>query len=174
MIEIVTDKEFLRKKFTLSDNPDETLKTLKENFNRKKYVGLAAPQIRIEDRAAVVLDKRKYEWLDIVDWKITEKLFPFDHEESCLSLPGKIYKVTRYRQITIDDENGREYVSYMGEDEEDENFNITTIAIQHEIDHLNGVLLEDIAKSVKTVKIAGRKQESGKKRSMPMWFWKET
>ena len=45
MIEIVTDKDILHTKCTLSDDPEKTLAILKANFDKDKYLGLAAIQL---------------------------------------------------------------------------------------------------------------------------------
>lgn len=144
MIEIVTDKKFLKQKFELSDNPEKTLTLLKNNFIIGKYIGLAAPQIGIKDRVAVIYWED--EWIDIIDWKIEHKLMPFIHRyESCLSLPNMAFATQRYRQISFVDHFGNRYASYFADEEEKEIFNTSCITYQHEIDHFDGVLLEDIA-----------------------------
>jgi len=147
MIEIVTDKEFLKKPCTLSDDPYKTLDILKANFVKGKYRGLAAPQIGINDRVAVIWDYEVNVWIDIIDWRITAQLLPFVHQEACLSLPGMWYEVPRYRQIGYTDHDGQMWASYYGDEGEtdDKKLNPNCIAVQHEMDHLNGILLEDIA-----------------------------
>ena len=58
--------------------------------------------------------------------------------EGCLSLPGKQYEVRRYDWVTIvhqDSNDNHIEESFEGLD---------AVVIQHEIDHLNGVLISDI------------------------------
>ena len=96
---------------------------------------------------------RKKRWIDIVDSKISERFFPFDFpDEMCLSLPGKAYLTQRFRQIVVEDMDGKRTSWYYG-DEDGEEADVNVIAIQQEIDHLNGILLEDIAVSSRDVVI---------------------
>ena len=103
-------------------------------------VGLAAPQIGHFVRLAVI------EWggqrLVLVNPTI---LYYFGKKESdlegCLSLPGKLYKVKRFTSIR-----------YQARDQDfNEAINASTgylaRIIQHEVDHLNGVLINQHGKS---------------------------
>jgi peptide deformylase len=155
-MKIVTDKNFLRTKCSLSDNPEATLKILKDNFNKKKYIGLSAIQLGINDRVAVIWDSKKKRWIDIIDWIIIEKRFPFDFaDETCLSLPGKAYLTERFRWIKVKDGNsGAEYEWRYGNDgTPEEQCDLLAIAVQQEIDHMNGIILEDIAVSSRDIPI---------------------
>jgi len=102
-----------------------------------------------------------------------ERDLSFEFEEACLSLPGKVYVVERYRQILFKDRYGDQYVMYYGNlpgeistEEERDRYSIPdikVIAIQQEIDHMNGILLEDIAKSVRDVVVTQQQVVSQRK-----------
>ena len=56
-------------------------------------------------------------------------------EEGCLSLPGAAVKVQRYRSVTV------EYEDVTGETQEIKATGLLSQCLQHEIDHLNGILM---------------------------------
>jgi len=99
-------------------------------------IGLAANQIGLDVKVAVIRipDKEK---IDLINPKIIDysKEIVF-YQESCLSLPDLKKPVTtqRYREITI--ENGFDKGKYVL-------YGMEAIACQHEIDHLNGLLITD-------------------------------
>ncbi len=109
-------------------------KTMYEN----KGVGLAATQIGVIDRVAVIDPGNDFKVLinpEIV-WKSNEKII---EEEGCLSLPSVTVKVPRWEKIKVryQDENGkaRELTAE----------GMLARIIQHELDHLNGFLIIDRA-----------------------------
>lgn len=98
-------------------------------------IGLAAPQCGIGKKIAIVrLGKYK---INLVNAKI-EKGYDqniFDGE-GCLSFPGRFEKTSRFQEI------------YVSNDVEPYKFTATglfAVVCAHEIDHLSGVLLSDIA-----------------------------
>ena len=89
--------------------------------------GLAAPQVGIDARLFVT------KWNEVfVNPRIVAISEPVSSVEGCLSLPGVTATLTRWNKIRLAD--GR---TYEGEQ---------AIVIQHEIDHLNGVLISDLSK----------------------------
>ncbi|OGW86279.1 MAG: peptide deformylase [Omnitrophica bacterium RIFCSPHIGHO2_02_FULL_46_11] len=102
-------------------------------------VGLAAPQVAISKRIIVVSPdaqrgkERIYINPEIVESSKEEEIAV----EGCLSLPGISCEVRRAKKIKLRswDLNGAELA------EEFENFSARVV--QHEIDHLNGILLID-------------------------------
>lgn len=127
------------------------LKELIENMYETMYnadgVGLAGPQVGLEDRIFVVdleplADDEHPEFKGFkkafINAKITERTGELELvEEGCLSIPGIHEKVPREERIRIKylDENeeahDEEYTGYMAR------------VIQHEYDHLDGVMFTD-------------------------------
>ncbi len=105
-------------------------------------MGLAAPQINHSVRLAVI----EYEGVRSVYINPTltslskEKVL---FEEGCLSLPGQFFWIERSEQATI------RYQNEKGEDVKEKLHGIMAIAIQHEIDHLEGTLIIDRYKKQK-------------------------
>jgi peptide deformylase len=112
-----------------------------ETMYVKDGVGLAAPQVGINQRIIAVDPTRgqiKGELLVLINPVIREKSEEMmDGKEGCLSFPGLDAEVLRHKKITVSalDAEGREQII------EAEGYKARII--QHEIDHLDGILLVD-------------------------------
>lgn len=107
-------------------------------------IGLALPQIGIQKQMAIVRIKTnggKDLNLDLVNPKILEKYDPITFEEGCLSFPGKTVKTARFNEIRVSTDVAPYLVVATG---------LVAVCIQHEVDHLHGVLMMDRAVSSKT------------------------
>lgn len=132
---IVRDMFFLRQK-SESAAPDDRqtardlLDTLKAN--RAGCVGLAANMIGV--RKCIIAVSLGFGDIAMFNPVILSKSGPYDTEEGCLSLPG-VRKCRRFRKITVEyyDMNFTKQVGTF------EGF--PAQIIQHEIDHLDGVLI---------------------------------
>ena len=120
------------------------LRTLVEEMFESMYaaqgIGLAAPQIAISQRIAVVdlsFNKEAKDKIALVNPEIVEMTGRQVEEEGCLSLPDIREKVQRALHVKVraQDVNGAWF-----EVEGDE---LLARALQHEIDHLDGVLFID-------------------------------
>lgn len=130
---------------------DSTRKLIEDMFDTmydSNGVGLAAPQIGILRRIAVIDDTLGNK-IALINPVITSKEGEQTCTEGCLSLPGYQGEVVRAKKIHVDatDENG-EPLSIDAED-------FFAVVCQHEIDHLDGVLYKDKAENY-------RKQEAQK------------
>ncbi|WHY74371.1 peptide deformylase [Fictibacillus enclensis] len=97
-------------------------------------VGLAAPQIGIDLRVAVVDVGDETGKIELVNPIIEHGEGEQDGPEGCLSFPGIFGDVKRSKKVTVraQDRNGRTF-TIVAED-------FLARALQHEIDHLNGIL----------------------------------
>ncbi|WP_251549104.1 peptide deformylase [Neobacillus muris] len=97
-------------------------------------VGLAAPQIGVDARVAVVDIEDETGTIEMINPLILETKGEQTGPEGCLSFPGLFGEVSRPNYVKIEafDRKGRKYTL------EAEEF--LARAIQHEIDHLDGVL----------------------------------
>lgn len=97
-------------------------------------VGLAAPQIGVKQRVAIVDIDDDSGTIELVNPEILESRGEQNGVEGCLSFPGLYGEVSRpyYVKVKAQDRKGRTYVI------EAEDY--LARAIQHEIDHLNGIL----------------------------------
>jgi peptide deformylase len=102
-------------------------------------IGLAAPQIGIDKSIAVVsekVDEKLEKPLMLVNPKILECSGNQSIEEGCLSVLGINTHVPRAYKIKVETGSANERKIIVAED-------LLAIVIQHEIDHLNGILFPD-------------------------------
>jgi len=112
-----------------------------ETLHETNGVGLAAPQVGVLRRIAVIdVDEVKYELINPV---ITAQEGTYDSDEACLSVPGYQGDVVRPQKITVTAQN-RDGESYTVEAEE-----YLASVFCHEIDHLDGVIYLDKATNVR-------------------------
>ena len=104
-------------------------------------VGLAAPQVGVSKRVVVIdisHEDEKREPLFLVNpeiiWKSEDKVCG---EEGCLSVPEQRAEVERYASIKV------RYLDYNGQEHEELIDDFLAIVIQHELDHLDGILYID-------------------------------
>ena len=123
---------------------DETLAALaadmRETMRAYNGVGLAANQIGVLQRIFVVdvpLDDDTRAQFTMVNPAIVRRAGSESGEEGCLSIPGLYEDVSRAERVTVraQDEQGRAF--------ELEAEGYLARAIQHELDHLDGVLFID-------------------------------
>ncbi|HCW03257.1 MAG TPA: peptide deformylase [Clostridium sp.] len=131
--------EILRKKSRIVDEVNDRIKVLVKDMIETMYheegVGLAAPQVGILKRIAVVdVGEGVYVFINP---EILEENGSCVDLEGCLSLPGRQGKVDRPSKIKVKalNEDGEEFVL------EAEGY--FARAICHEGDHLNGILFTD-------------------------------
>jgi peptide deformylase len=100
-------------------------------------IGLAAPQVGISLRVIVVADDETREVRALVNPVIAETGGQATAEEGCLSIPGIFAPVNRaaWVQVEARDLDGQP-LTIRGED-------LLARVLQHEIDHLDGVLFID-------------------------------
>ncbi len=117
------------------------LDDMRETLEQASGVGLAAPQVGVLRRAVIVVDYggEEPEWLELINPEIIEAEGEQIGPEGCLSLPNIWGIVTRPERVRLraQDRNGNYY--------EKEGTGLTARAFCHEIDHLNGVLFDEIA-----------------------------
>ena len=120
---------------------DEHIKQIVEDMFETMYkyngVGLAAPQIGILKRILVIDTGEKDEKLEMINPKITKLEKEVILSEGCLSFPNVFGNVRRYNYTEA------EYMTKDGEKKIIKAEGLLAQAIQHEIDHLNGVLFID-------------------------------
>lgn len=136
--------EVLRKKSILIDNIDEEILTLLDNMAETMYkapgVGLAAPQVGINKRA-VVIDvsgaNERTALLKLINPEIIRAEGEVVGEEGCLSLPLEYADVKRSEFVTA------KYIDIDGNEKIIDADGLLARALQHEIDHLEGILFID-------------------------------
>ena len=140
----------LRKQCQVIKNINEELVTLSEDMIETTLaapgVGLAANQIGIPWRLFVVnmgVETDKENLITLINPEITAMEGSELGEEGCLSIPDMIAEVNRATQIEV------KAIDLNGNDVRFEAKGYLARALQHEMDHLNGVLFWDSLGKVK-------------------------
>ena len=134
----------LRRKAVEVRNFDFSLSSLTENMFETMYeskgIGLAAPQIGISQRLIVIdIEEVDAEFppLALVNPTITESSGEELGEEGCLSLPDFRAIVRRSTEVSINAQNiDGQAVHFSAQ-------GLMARGLQHEIDHLDGILITD-------------------------------
>lgn len=128
---------------------NDDLRALMDDMVETMYeadgIGLAAIQVGVDKRVIVMdlSDERndpKY-YVNPVITPLTEDLKPY--QEGCLSVPDVFDDVERPARVKV------EYLDYDGEKREEIAEDLFAVCIQHEMDHLEGVVFIDYLSKLK-------------------------
>ena len=148
---LVEPNEILRKKSLVVDKVDEDLQKLMNDMLETMYaapgIGLAAIQVGVPKRVIVLDLSRKDEPKNpmyFVNPEIIEKSKNNSvYEEGCLSVPGQFAEIDRPDKCLI------KYLDYYGQPKELVAEGMLATCIQHEMDHLEGILFIDYLSKLK-------------------------
>lgn len=137
-------KEKARPVKSVTPNIIKLLNNLADTLYNAKGAGLAAPQIGVSKRVVVVdIGEGLYE---LINPEILSSSGQETDVEGCLSIPGIIGDVTRATTVKVRymDRNGKEKSITVKD--------MLARAMQHEIDHLDGILYIDRAANIRKLK----------------------
>ena len=148
---VIEPDPILRKKSDYLEKVDDELRILMDDMLETMYaapgIGLAAVQIGILKRLIVIditKNDEKKDPLFLINPKIISKSSNTStYEEGCLSLPGHFAEIERPAECQVS------YIDYFGKKKEMTAKGLLSTCIQHEIDHLNGVLFIDYLSKLK-------------------------
>ena len=148
---VIEPDPILRKKSVILEKVDDELRILLDDMLETMYsapgIGLAAVQIGILKRLIVIdisKDKEKKNPIFLINPEIISKSKNTSiYEEGCLSLPGHFAEIERPEECQI------RYIDYDGKKKEMKANGLLATCIQHEIDHLNGILFIDYLSKLK-------------------------
>lgn len=141
---IVTDEEALR----ISCEPvlPEEVDDLRAKLERalawsasqgRPGVGLACPQIGIGKQMCIIRPDDSIK-IDLINASITKFYNQFEFEgEGCLSFPDRFEKTLRYQEVLVENNLIWPHRFILTD--------FLAVIAQHELDHLKGVLLPDVA-----------------------------
>jgi len=123
-----------------------------ETLRHARGVGLAAPQVGVGRRVMVIeVEDRR---LALVDPEVLKQEGEVIGTEACLSIPGLLGDVPRSAHVVVRARNRRN--RYITVDAQ----GLLARVLQHEIDHLDGVLFTDRVRDPKTLRQAGAGEEA--------------
>jgi peptide deformylase len=135
----------LRQKATRVRTVDASIRKLIADMRETLYsasgVGLAAPQVGVPLRVIVISIPEQEEFA-LINPEVVRKKGERIVTEGCLSIPGYVGEIKRAESVTVKgrDENGREVRIKADE--------LLAQALEHEIDHTNGILYIDHLESM--------------------------
>jgi len=146
--------KILREKSLRVENVDKDIQLLMDDMLETLYaapgIGLAAIQVGVAKRVIVMdisRDRDKepkknpmYFVNPEIVWKSEDK---FTYEEGCLSVPNQFAEIDRPKQCHV------RHLDYNGQPQELKADGLLSICIQHEIDHLEGILFIDYLSKLK-------------------------
>ena len=148
---VIEPDPILRKKSVDLEKVDDELRALLDDMLETMYaapgIGLAAVQVGILKRLIVIdisKDKENKNPLFLINPEIISLSNKTTiYEEGCLSLPGHFAEIERPAECQI------KFIDYEGKEKELKADGLLATCIQHEVDHLNGILFVDYLSKLK-------------------------
>lgn len=158
----------LKKKCEPVGEIDEEVRKLIDDMRETMYgasgVGLAACQVGVS-RKVIVLDVSpldpQHTFLALINPEIISEEGEVDHEEGCLSVPDYLEKIKRKEKVCV------RGLSPEGMEVEINGDGIFAIALQHEIDHINGILILDRVSQLKREIYRNKLKKEKRKEEIP-------
>ena len=158
----------------VTDDLRQLIEDMFDTMYEAEGIGLAAPQVGVTDRL-LVLDVRPHDPaadpLVCINPELLWTAGEFTGEEGCLSLPGIAADVTRPAQVRVRAQ-GRD-----GELFEMDLDGMCAKALQHEMDHLDGVLVLERFSTIRRNLMRGqlrKLQKTGKKQTPELVYAEQT
>ena len=121
-------------------------------------IGLAATQVNFHQRLIVVdISEECNEPLCLINPEIIEKNGEIEWEEGCLSVPNYYESVKRANEIKVS------ALNELGQSFEIDASEMLAVCIQHEMDHLNGILFVDHLSKLKQKRLKKKAEKQTKK-----------
>ncbi|HPE29335.1 MAG TPA: peptide deformylase [Candidatus Mcinerneyibacteriales bacterium] len=141
----------------IDDGIRKIVKKMIKTMFKRNGIGLAAPQVGINKRIVVIdtsFGEDRDHILVLINPQITQTgQETVVMEEGCLSFPELYIPVERARSISV------KAVSLTGESLQFEATDYFARVIQHEVDHVNGVLMIDRVSPEKRIEVSGELAE---------------
>ena len=142
---------FLRQKSTKVDVVNDEVRSLMDDMLETMYhapgIGLAAIQIGVPKRVIVIDlsrdDEKKNPLYFVNPELITNSDNKAAYEEGCLSVPGQFAEINRPDKCKV------KYLDYNGKQQILDAKDLLATCIQHEMDHLEGILFIDYLSKLK-------------------------
>ena len=129
----------------INDKITNLLDDMLETLHATNGVGLAAPQVGVLRRVAII--EHEEDFYELINPVIMSEEGTQDSDEACLSVPGYHGDVERPQSITVEALNREgESVTIAAEG------HLATVFC-HEIDHLDGILYLDKASNVRPIEV---------------------
>ena len=141
---------------------DETIKQQVKDMFETMYeapgIGLAATQVNFHKRIIVIdISDQCNQPICLINPEIIEKSGEIEWEEGCLSVPDYYENIIRANDVKV------QALNQHGETLELEASEMLSVCIQHEIDHLDGILFVDHLSKLKQKRLKKKTEKKVKK-----------
>ena len=134
------------------------VKDMFETMYAAPGIVLAATQVNFHQRLIVIdISDEGNEPLCLINPEIMQKNGEIEYEEGCLSVPNYYESIKRANEIKVSAQNE------LGQTFEIEADEMLSICIQHEMDHLNGILFVDHLSKLKQKRLKKKAVKQSKK-----------
>lgn len=117
---------------------EDLIKEMTEIMREEKGIGLAANQAGISKSVCIIDTTHGTNPIEVfINPEIMSGSDVIDFDEGCLSIPGVSAMTKRFSKVKV------QYQNLLGERREEDMEGLRAVAIQHEVDHLNGKLYID-------------------------------
>jgi len=147
-------REKARRVSTIDSSIKKLIADMQETLHAEPgRAGLAAPQIGVSLRIAVISIDEKEDTI-LINPEIVKRSGERQVTEGCLSVPGYYAEITRAESVTAKalDQNGKP-IRIKAKD-------LMAQALEHETDHLNGILYIDYLKSMDMLRKVGEEDST--------------
>ncbi|MGZ3590663.1 MAG: peptide deformylase [Thermodesulfobacteriota bacterium] len=148
----------------IDENVKKLIHDMRETMHSAGGIGLAACQVGV-CRRVIVLDVSPMDpqqsFFALINPEIVSEEGEIDHEEGCLSVPEYLEKIRRKEKVRVKGLSAEE------KEVEIEGDGILAIALQHEIDHTNGILILDRVSRLKREIYRNRLKKEKRKEERP-------
>ena len=141
----------------INDAVNKLIKDMFDTMYNAPGIGLAATQVNSHQRIIVIdVSENQNDPISLINPEIIDKSGEIESEEGCLSVPSYYENVKRANNIRVKslDQNGDALQTNAS--------GMLAICIQHEIDHLDGILFVDHLSKLKQKRLKKKTQKKSK------------
>jgi len=139
----------------INDAVNKLIKDMFDTMYNAPGIGLAATQVNSHQRIIVIdVSENQNDPISLINPEIIDKSGEIESEEGCLSVPSYYENVKRANNIMVKslDQNGDTIQTNAS--------GVLAICIQHEIDHLDGILFVDHLSKLKQKRLKKKTKKS--------------
>jgi peptide deformylase len=135
----------------VDDSVRRLIADMAETMYEAPGIGLAATQVDVHKQIVVIdVSEERNRLLALINPRIEGLSGQQEGEEGCLSVPGIFEKVERAEQVTV------HYLDAEGQPQTLVAEGLLAVCVQHELDHLNGMVFVDHLSQLKQTRIRNR------------------
>jgi len=138
----------------INDAVNKLIRDMFDTMYNAPGIGLAATQVNFHQRIIVIdVSENQNEPISLINPEIIDKSGEIESEEGCLSVPSYYENVKRSNNIRV------ESLDQNGDIAQTNASGMLAICIQHEIDHLDGILFVDHLSKLKQKRLKKKTQK---------------